>query len=118
MSIDYFLAELKTTLNDYFNVGTVPCPWAAAALECDNCYIIKAQARVDTTEIIEAEIPPRLRRLVIWTFSADGKMAWIRLDKPLDFAAFTAQLMVGNLFGQGLERVRLSINVPNPEVTK
>lgn len=102
MNIDYFLTQLKTTLDDYFNIGTTPTRWAVAALEREDYYIIKAQMQAESTEIAEDEIPARFRRLIIWTFADGGRVAWIRLDKPLDFAGFAARLMVSNLFGQGL----------------
>lgn len=96
-------------LDSYFNSHSSSIPsirWGVAVCEMGDEYIIKAQMHAETTEISEDEIPDRLRRLVIWTFTDGGRTAYIKLEKPLDFASFTAQLMVGHLFGQGLELER------------
>ena len=98
-----FLTQLEQTLDSYFSPKYI---WAVAALERDDHYIIKAQMNAKSTEIDVAEIPDHLRRLVIWTFSPNGQTAWIKLQKSLDWSGFTAQLMVGNLFGQVLNEER------------
>jgi hypothetical protein len=107
--IDYFLSELKITLDSYFDSGSDTTPsirWGVAAKDTGQHYIIKAQMNTEATQIKDDEPPPELRRLVIWTFSDDNKTAYIILKKPLDFVSFTAQLMTGHLFGQGMERER------------
>lgn len=89
---------LQAALTEHFGNG-----WAAAIAQIGNGYIIKVQHGVSETTIDLKEVPPGTRILTIWTFSPDGKCAYIRLPKELDFMSFAARLMLGNLMGQGLE---------------
>ena len=98
--IGHFASKLLAELESRFNpFDDNKRPVAIAIKEFDNCYVVKFEL-AETTTI--DELPECLETLVGWTFSDDLQSACIKLEKPLDFAGFTAELMAGNLSGQGV----------------
>ncbi len=102
--MEEFLNHLKETMEDFFNTDPKKerVFWAVNSVELEDGYIIKTEMGTKTTTIKDSEVPYSTSSLVTWAFSPDGKAAYIKLPKPLDFAMFTAELMGGNLFGTGL----------------
>lgn len=92
-----YLDELKNTLED-FSCGKYDC--ASAILDVDDGYVVKVVIGAKETLLTRDEIPNDLRELVIWTFTENG--AYIKLPKPINYVQLLAELMAGNLFGQGL----------------
>ncbi len=100
-----YIEELRLELDGLFNPteNSKSISWAVAIKEFGDCYVVKVERGLHT-QITGNDIPANLYWIVWWTFSENGRVALIRLPKPLSFGKVAAALMAGNLFGQGLSR--------------
>lgn len=78
------------------DVAVAITPWQGGE------YVIRVEVGTAyASHIKDVDVPKDIRRTVIWTFEKGGRVAWIKIPN-LNFMYLAADLMAGNLFGQGL----------------
>jgi hypothetical protein len=105
--IEFFRQAMATALSE-----TMDCTCACAIRKEPNGHLlIKMEIDAETTEIKDEEIPKKgegmppsqgIRQLVCWKFDESLKTAYIKLDDA-NFTKHCADLMIGEMFGQGLD---------------